>query len=293
MDDILLNMIKDDLSTEEICQTLNIDKRQLKQKIEQLKISGFNIENKMYFDGTDKYALCHTINPTVDLKLYAKSKEEYFKALVIGDTHIGHKKENIDYIYTMYDYCLAKDINLKYIIHLGDILEGTADSKIPLREQLEYFIEQYPYENNIKNILLFGNHEEPFVTEEAIDLKSYIEDKREDMLCLGFGQRNIELDNKYGHIFMMHQGNIISNSPGIRLFAHSHRFKYVVKQNYPIITVPTLSDKQHTTDLPGAVEIEITRQNDSQNVLLTNHLVIPEKQKVKNISRIQQTLKRI
>lgn len=284
----LLELIKNETPTDEICEKLNISKNDLKYLMSNLKNEGFNIENKLFYDGTTSYAFNRTIAPDIDLKLFSKRKDDSFICLAIADTHIGHRKENLDYLYIMYDYAIENNIHL--ILHLGDLLEGKADTKMSLKEQLEYFKDYYPYEKEIKNIIVFGNHEEDFVIDEAIDLSSYIKYNRDDMIPLGFGERKIKLDNGYGYIYMLHQGNINANTPGIRLFGHSHRYKYVSKPNIALITVPTLSDRPHNPGpgLPGALELEIVKRNNNQNTLLTNHLVITEKQKVKNISRMQQ-----
>ena len=103
---ILLSLIKNNYSNEEICKKLNITNKELKRRIESLKYEGFNICKSYNYDAQNKYILNKKkLNSEEIVTIHSNPNQKDFRALVIADNHIGHVKDNLSYTEIMYDYC--------------------------------------------------------------------------------------------------------------------------------------------------------------------------------------------
>lgn len=281
----LLNMIKKGLSNDEICRELNISKKQLKYRLECIKREGFNLQKSFNYSGSFNYnlvfnKLCNCDKITIKNDLNKKG----FRALAISDNHIGHSKDNIKYLDIIYDYCVKHNINI--VFHCGDLLHGSKQYKRSPKEQLEFLIEDYPYCKDVLTFFAFGNHEEDFLHDFGINLKSVIEKYRDDIVPLGYGEQSIRLENVSDDIVISHEGKY-SKPSGIRLAGHSHRYKFIDHDYTPLIVVPTLSDFLHTNDFPGAVDMYIESPSPNTRYLSLNHLIINGSNKIKQVSRIE------
>lgn len=106
--------------------------------------------------------------------------------IVISDTHIGSKLENAEYLKIIYDFALKNKI--KNIFHAGDLFQSTmkpVDPKyIDLKNQAQHLLDVYPESKNVKNHILFGNHDLHAINKEYGVLK--IISSRKDFDLLGF-----------------------------------------------------------------------------------------------------------
>ncbi len=284
---ILLNLIKNNCSNEEICKRLNITNKELKRRIESLKYDGFNISKSYNYDGENNYVLNKNKLISEEIVIiHNKEHQNDFKALVVSDNHIGHIKDNMTYTEIMYEYCQKRDIRI--IFHCGDLLNGTKQNRIGPQEQLQVLINEYPSDNNILTFFAFGNHEKDFLKHYGINLKSVIEKYRDDIIPLGYDESVIHINNVNDDIAISHK-NKFSNQCALRLAGHSHRYKFVAHNYHPLIIAPTLSDFLHTNDFPGAIEIYLAAPDDNTRYLLATHLIINNSNKVKEVSKIEHT----
>ncbi len=280
----LLNLIKAGKSNEEICNELCITKRELKNRIQSIKNEGFNITKVYNYSGNQNYYFNKEyLEREQIIKINNDLNRKNFRAVAIADTHIGHNKYNMKYLYLIYDYCIKQNINIVY--HCGDLLQGDKQCIITPQEQLEEVVEKYPKEKSILTFLAFGNHEESFLEEYGINLKAVIERYRDDIIPLGYGEQIIETPIN-DDIVICHTNHGFESN-GVRLCGHSHRYKFVADDYNPTITVPTLSDFLHTNDYPGAVEILLESENEKMRKLGLTHLTINENDKIKQVSRIE------
>ena len=89
----LLKLIDKECSTEEICKSLNISKKQLKRRIESIKYEGYNIDKKYSYDGSFNYFVNRNIIEDEKNKIIINTNSsDEFRFLAIADTHYGHKK---------------------------------------------------------------------------------------------------------------------------------------------------------------------------------------------------------
>ena len=268
----ILNMIRTGFSNDDICKELKISKKQLKYRLRCIK-RGLDFYKPFYDD--EKY------NYVLDLNNPGK----YFRALAIADNHIGHAKENSKYLDMMYDYCVLN--NIHFVLHCGDLLHGSKQCKRTLDEQINFLLNEYPSCKKITTFYAFGNHEEDFLNGLGVDLKQIIENDRDDIIPLGYGEKSIRIENISDELVICHDGSF-TKPYGIHLAGHSHRYKFVADEYVPLINVPTLSDFLHTNDFPGAVEIYIESLGLDMRHLVLEHLIINESNKIKQVSKMEQ-----
>ena len=283
----LLNLIEKNLSIDEICNELNISVKELKRRIESIKYEGYNLDKRYSYKGDYRYCLNKT--PELDNKkvFNIDDVENIFRMIAISDTHLCHTKSDIEYIYQIFEYAIKNDINI--IVHCGDLLEGVFQSEYDHQGQIKYFLENYPCTSNILNFIAFGNHEEEFTTDCGYNLKKIFDKERDDIISLGFGQSKLNVKNN--NIFVSHK-KTLNPDYGIKLAGHSHRFRFYSDSLGPIIIVPTLSNYLHTTDYPGALDIEIKLDSsDYFDKLSIKHLTI-NNGSVRETSYIEYPLKR-
>ena len=83
------------------------------------------------------------------------------KVIIISDTHYGSEYENYKYIDLVYNYAIKNNIN--FILHAGDFMQGTVKPVISscqlVEDQIIHVLDNYPYEESIKNYILIGNHD--------------------------------------------------------------------------------------------------------------------------------------
>jgi len=175
--------------------------------------------------------------------------KDNFRMLVISDTHYGNKNENMFYINDVYDY--ASKNSIKYISHCGDVIEGSLDLYRSCKDeyktalsQIEHVLYDYPYDKNIENLFLFGNHDLSTLTIENIDIYDEFQN-RDDFIPLGYRNSYIKCGNEF--ITLKHEVNKMINflkdeETFLYLSGHKHGFYACSKERSAVIKIPTLSD---------------------------------------------------
>lgn len=284
----LLELINQNLSNDEICFRLNISKKQLKRRVESIKYYGYNVDKCFSYDGTYRYFINYDVIDNMEKnKVFIHDVSDEFRFVAISDTHFGHSRSNIDYVNKLYEYC--NDNNINIVFHIGDVLEGVFQSEMNHLEQIKYLLEEYPMSDDILTFMAFGNHEYEFATDCGFDLNRMIERNRDDIIPLGYGLSKIDINNNT--FFVSHKKNFPLEY-GLKLAGHSHRYKLILDRQGPIVVVPTLSNYLHTTDYPGALDIDIkldSKENFDKMVL--KHLTI-NRNNIRQTSYIEVPFKR-
>lgn len=183
---MIFEMISEGYFLNEIARNLWLSPRQIHQRIQKLIGDGYFI-NPLYFDdGNIRYVFEENYEKhTINLSLHDSAK---FKALVISDIHIGNELENFSYLYKTYDY--ARDNDIHIILNCGDLIDGnfTRGKQVvsDIDEQIERVIDLYPHDNNILNIICYGNHDYSSY-ECGRDIASAISKRRPDLISGGYG----------------------------------------------------------------------------------------------------------
>lgn len=247
----LINLINEGKSINEICDSLNVTRNKIYKKLLTLKNNGYSIKNSYYYNGDITYQLIHgNMNYTKDtVMIDMKKNENNFRAMVISDLHIGSDKQRLDLLYQVYNYCIKNNINI--ILNTGDVVDGWIgkNKKInkDIEHQLEYFIKKHPFDKNILNFICFGNHDVDSYVKFGINLKTILENYRQDLIAFTSTLGYIKV--KHDNLVLCHQTdnrhvNLKDIKNSIIFEGHHHKFmtSFNNTTNNHLIYVPSLSE---------------------------------------------------
>ena len=249
----IFNLISENKTPEEIIKKLKITNDILKQEIESLKLDGHNIIRQFYYNGKQKYVLQKSVPDNIT-HILGVPKNGIFRALATSDYHIGSKKQNIQYINRVYEFASDNDIHL--IFNCGDMIEGIMNTNFHQThyEQIEYFLENHPYDENIISFISLGNHDADLIRTEGLDLHKIINQNRNDLVSLGYGPSTIGIYNN--DILMCHiASEIKEESAKLKLTGHGHRYHLDIDYGQPTLYVPTASNNIYDNYPPGFVDM--------------------------------------
>lgn len=205
------------------------------------------------------------------------------KIIVISDTHFGSKYENFKYIDYVYNY--AKKHNIQNIFHAGDLLQSTMrnvkQSLVEPHQQILYIIKNYPFDENITNNILIGNHDYHTYQKDLSSFELFVH--RDDFNFIGTKYKIIHWQNQIislYHPISKYQINIPNLEELIRICGHHHQFQ-MIKPN--LLRAPTLSDDLKFPSFPGFLVlttndsflyVELIEFKDSQ---IENKIVLEKK----------------
>lgn len=243
----ILDMLEQDKTLFEIKQETNIS----------------NEELLLYLKDIKKYK-CLTDRKSININAFSNT----YNLIVISDLHIGSNEERFDLLEKIYDYAINN--NIKTIINLGDLVDGKT-SKLNIDKQLDLLFKNYPYEENIKNIILLGNHDFHSLYYNNFDISNEIF-KRKDFINAGYGAGYIDIYNRY--IGLFHNLSLLSVKrlefyPFMNLYGHRHSYKINIGDELNI-KVPTLSNLVHDDSLPGFLDIKIIYEGNIEKVIIKN-----------------------
>lgn len=247
----ILELVKKNYSANEISSVLGITNKQLFYRLNLIKNKGFNIDRKYYSSGEIEYFVKNSVLDNCDYRnsIFMPKKDETLKTIVISDLHLSSIFENINLLDTIYNYCAKNNIHI--IINTGDVNNSVGYSnnkKIYANsnlKQIEHMLDVYPYDKNILNYILFGNHDYKMLVDDYIDIGNVLENKRHDLISLGFGTGKIRIKNDdiiIRHPLSMEKSKYKKNK--IIIEGHHHKAKFIENRqiNSIKINVPTLSD---------------------------------------------------
>lgn len=285
MNEIIIELINKNKNMKEISNILNITEKQLFIRIKQLIKNGYNLEPSYSYNSDIYYSLKKEIKGIERNRISIKMPKDQnnFRCLVISDLHIGSVNSDIKLVNTVYDYASKNNINI--ILNCGDIIEGdyTSYSKNikDVYSQVEYFIKKFPYDKNINNFVILGNHDYHSLTQNGFDVSKAIKNSRYDIIPVGYGQGNVNIKND--NIILFHKlkdgFKPIINGEKIVLSGHSHMMKTKLRDIF-WIGIPTLSYKSNdkTKDvIPGFVDLNIDIEKDRFEYAEAKHLIITPK----------------
>lgn len=172
-----------------------------------------------------------------------------FKFLLLSDTHLGSLGENLDYIREAFEYAVKEGI--KYIYISGDLIEGTYSNYERCKEeyksiqaQIDHVLNDFPYDKDIKVVILLGNHDLHSYISDNVDIYPYLKD-RNDFVLLGYKNGNIKVKNSF--IEMRHEitkiiNDVYPENPFLTLIGHSHQFRCSFTNDSIFLKAPTTSD---------------------------------------------------
>lgn len=291
----LLELIKNNTETNDICQILNISKKQLKNRLVNLQNQGFNIKRKFFYNGHQRYVLSKEL-PKSAIEI-CDIDSSLFRAIAISDLHLGSKFDNLDYLKLAYEYCQTNDIHL--IINGGDLIQGTLGPRkfTQAEDQIDYLLQNYPFDEHILNFIALGNHDADLIKTAGLDLYSILNDQRSDLIPLGYKVNELEIGED--KITLAHNSMELRNVPAkFKIAGHGHRFQFKVRNNEPTIFLPTLSDEIKDGFLPGMVEINLImdalcfKKGIFRHFIIQNNRFLPVSNAVYMFEDYPKTLKK-
>lgn len=243
----IVDLIKQGKSNIEICQKLNLSKDTFRDILLNLKNKGLEYDKRYLINGGTLYTPNkeqNGKNVSSGVTLLLKNKDE-LNALLISDLHLGTKEERLDLLNLLYDYAMKNGIHL--IINGGDLINGLSSERKNIcrthLEQCEYFIENHPFDINILNICVLGNHDVKGLRKDGVNFARILENYRTDFAIAGIENGHILVKNDF--INMYHPLSCDCNNTPMKkvvLVGHSHQYKVKIINDNVLIYIPALSN---------------------------------------------------
>ena len=242
----VIKLINENYSLFDIEKKLNIDNKTLSEILKNIRFNGFNLQKQYFSDGT--------IYPTIkkDLSIQNPSRiklnvqDSSLRAIFISDLHLGSIYDDPKLINIVYNYAIKHNIHV--IFNAGDLIDNIyPDSDQILKNttvesQLKKVLRIYPYDSSIINFILYGNHDYKSITDDGLNIGVFLENKRYDLISLGFGTSTIFLKgDSIGVTHNIRKNQELPENVAITFKGHSHKSKNSFKEN-KVIFVPSLSN---------------------------------------------------
>ena len=245
---LILKLIEEGLTLDEIQRRLNLNHLEFSKALKIVRDCGYNLNKSYFSDGTIKLALNKTLNFPSRNKIRINVKGNVFRTVFISDLHIGSVGERIDLLETVKNYVLKHNIHV--IFNAGDFIENIYEDSTQelinptLESQVKKVLKSFPKENKLITFTLYGNHDYKSLKDVGFDIARYLEEKRYDLVSLGYGHCEILLKNDcIGIIHALKKGyrEEAPKDASITFKGHSHKSKNSHKEN-KIIFVPSMSE---------------------------------------------------
>lgn len=242
----VLALYEQGLSLSEIHERLGLSVTEFNHVLKAIKDAGYNTSKSYSSDGK----IIVRQNKTLDFKqgntIRINVKDRILRAIFISDPHIGSEFDRPDLLKQVVEYAKTHDIHV--IFNGGDMIENVYPdthrklSSPTVESQVKKAIRVHPYNPGIIYFNLYGNHDFKSILEDGFDIARYIEDRRFDMVSLGYGKSIINL--KDDTIVLVHDlkksnKNQLPNNTSLIFRGHSHKSK---NRENKIIYIPSLSD---------------------------------------------------
>ena len=269
LENSLIESLTKNKSNVEICKELGIESDELYKMLCDLKSKGKEINAKYYSDGSIHYHgitsldFLDTVNSFGPYKtLFTDVSEQKIKFLLISDLHFGNELARLDLVDRAFDYCIKNDIHT--ILCGGDLIDGAIGKGTrtisDVREQLDYFINNYPHDDSILTFSVAGDHDASAITAASLNIAKLCDNYRPDVVIGGF--ENMFLNVKNDQIMIHHcisENKIPGTRAPIVIHGHSHKYLIDAERDKIDILVPTLSNIH--SDFPSALELDVEFKN--------------------------------
>ena len=265
----IINCINNGFTAAEMAVKLKIHDLDLYREINKLKNEGYTLSRKYYSDGNFKYTFDANYHMNdKEINIITNPNEKEVKVLCMSDLHYTSRFQNLDMVHRAYDY--AKKNGIKLVFIGGDILHGKFGQDERSFEdgiiQIEKFINDYPFSNDILTFGVGGDHDESIYFTEHINPIKVISSRRHDIVIPNYvysplrikGAR-IQLNHKYLddgiHQHMSSYIKIPTNEYEISLNGHSHKYDFIDFGERININLPTTSNMNPTIN--GFIELTL------------------------------------
>lgn len=208
---VLFRKISNNDKVSEAATKLGVDEVMMYGIIEALQLEGYDIslynkDDEMYIYKKLVYRKFKNIKENMD-------DLEKISYGVIGDTHLGHKRQQLQLLNKFMLEAYEKGYRDFY--HVGDLTDGYYVPKRPEHqhecfirgydEVLDYVVEMWPRLKGVNYSIISGNHDFTFYKEIGANIVAAIAKDRDDINYLGMDKATIYLGkNKNISIKLMH-----------------------------------------------------------------------------------------
>ena len=268
----LLELIKEEKTINEIAEELKLSHKTIYNLLTVIKNKGFEFERKYYYDGNTVLFPKTTIfsnEKQNEVNIITRPSDTEFMALAISDLHLGCCLDRIDLLDKIYDYAKKEDIHI--ILIAGDIIDGMI-GKTPKKhqtydEQIRYALKNYPFDKNILNFAVLGNHDIDSLRKGGQDFSNVLKSYRQDIVPVGYEIAKINIKNdffylKHPLIVPTDAYKMQPNYNDLVLRGHYHWMKLILDGHY-ILDIPSLCDMTLSEDkiATGAVKMKLKMIN--------------------------------
>lgn len=266
----IIEMVEKEYSLNEISSKVGLSNKQVHSRIISLNRIGMNFERQFFYNGDVTYKLVKDIKSRIDtneIDLYTSHEDVAIRIVVVSDLHFGNEKARLDALNEIYNYCINNKIHI--ILNAGDLIDGsygtTKRNYEDIGNQIEFMFKKHPFDKNILNFILLGNHDITTLKSLGIDLKDFLNNRRPDLISMGYGRGVVNIKNE--QLILRH--NIPGFKPGVSdqnkivLIGHNHQVPKFNNSGLDInYFVGSLSDFNGNNKLPPtAVDIQMTFYN--------------------------------
>lgn len=280
---LIIELLYKNKGIKAITQLLNISEKQLYVRIKQIINYGYKLDPNYHYNSDIFYKIVNELYEKQQnlIKVNMDVEENEFRCLVVSDMHIGNIEADLDLLKYVYDYASKEGISV--ILNCGDFIEGTHTSDRKsinnIYDQINFLLNKHPYDRNIRNFVILGNHDIHSLYYDNIDLLKEIKKTRYDIVPLGYGRGilNIKDDN----ILLQHELSIISNpriGENLRfsLVGHGHEMKTKIYDKL-YLCVPSLSNvspDKTKKNIPGFIDLTICFEGEKFDYLQAKHMIV-------------------
>ena len=190
----LRELTEKQISLTEVCKELNKNNYEVLGLLHELRLKGINIVIQKKDD--DIYMYNHgerELKSNNKFQFYTDFNNE-FKFVVIADTRIGSKSQQLSILNDIYQKAYSMGFNNVFLV--GNISEGLYPLTNVYSEdnflddtlsQVDYITNNYPYIEGMKTYFITGLKDEKHLRNNKINLGKRISQVRDDMIYLGHG----------------------------------------------------------------------------------------------------------
>ena len=306
----LLKLIQSNTKLSQIMDRLGLSKYEVLGLVKEIESEGIYKIKDAWEDGEPIFTIEKSLVPDRQVYQHAIGETSKFTFMVVSDSHLGSKNEQLTFLHYLYDEAERRGITNIY--HCGDISEGFKKSRddhmyslhsIGFDDQADYIIRNYPEREGITTFFITGNHDHFHIQNGGANIGKRISASRKDMQYLGINTAVIQLTpNCKMELFHPQDGSSYALSysgqkyldslsggdkPHIIFVGHHHKYISMWYRNVWYFEVPSThlqSDwekgKRIRNDSGALV---ITVEVDSQGTLVDcNHSMIPHIKHIKD-----------
>lgn len=243
----VLTMYEQGMTLSEIHEKLGLSITEFNKVLKAIKDAGYNTSKSYTSDGQITVRLNRTLDFKSSNTIRINVKDRILRAVFISDPHLGSEFDRPDLLrQVVNDYAKKHDIHI--IFNGGDMIENVYPdsprklSSPTVEQQVKKAIRVHPYNPDIIYFNLYGNHDYKSILEDGFDVARYIEERRFDMVSLGYGKCIINLKDDtivLVHDLKKNNKNTMPNNTSLVFRGHSHKSK---NRENKIIYIPSLSD---------------------------------------------------